>query len=259
MYCSLRKLEVNSQLWESLKTAESQTEVGELGKPCQYGWVDLCSYLQGCKNDSHGEVEARRHFCILSCPTSWLRAGCPGCCEVVFEQLSGHPVPASSHPQRKMSSSCLNETSSISIFTKKSLSLPSVYPSIKYLSLLIRFPERYYLQAVYLLCLEACCWLWVNFFISVCGIFFTPYSKLLFSQSAFSWLLHGLLLAGAGLCVSSYWIFWGLPQYPTEKIESLSSFFFPCSHSEVWWCRTLAYSCLHLWKWERVFSWYLTL
>lgn len=88
------------------------------------------------------------------------------------EQLSSHPVPASSHPQSKISFSCLSETSSISIFTKKSLSLPSVHPSIKYLSLLIRFHKHYYLQVVCLLCLEVCCWRLVNFSISVCVLVF---------------------------------------------------------------------------------------
>lgn len=93
--------------------------------------------------------------------------------KLFFEQLSGHPVPSSNHPQSKISLSCLSETSSILIFPKKSLSLPSVHPSIKYLSLLIRFPEHYYLQAVCRLCPKACCWLLVNFFISVCEVFFS--------------------------------------------------------------------------------------
>lgn len=47
----------------------------------------------------------------------------------------------------------------------------------------------------------------------LCWFFFIPYTKLLFNQSAYSthWCM-GLLLVGAGLCISSYRFFWGIPQ-----------------------------------------------
>lgn len=72
----------------------------------------------------------------------------------------------------------------------------------------------------------------------LCCFFFIPYAKLLFSQSAYSthWCM-GLLLIGAGLCISSYRFFWGIPQLISPPVEVFLN-----DSTSTWW--SILYSCV---------------